>query len=128
MPYMDNGGPEAHTRLVAEGPDVPVLAGAITGLSLILHEFATNAAKYGALTAPAGRVRIVWTIEDGTLLLSWEERGGPRLHGKPDREGFGTVIAHRIVDHQFSGRLTYDWAAEGLAIKLAIPAVRLADI
>jgi two-component system CheB/CheR fusion protein len=116
LPFADPaaGGKD---RVRIEGPDVPVRGAAVTSLALLLHEFATNAAKYGALSAPAGRVR----VEGGALRLVWRERGGPRLAGKPAEEGFGGVLARMTVGSQLGGRMESCWEAEGLTIHLSIP-------
>ena len=72
---------------------------------MVLHEFATNAVKYGALSRPEGFVRIDGQVVDGSLELKWEERNGPHLSGSPDHEGFGGMLAGRIVKGQFEGEL-----------------------
>jgi two-component sensor histidine kinase len=94
-------------------------------LALILHEFTTNAAKYGALSSPSGCIRLAWNQEDGNLLLTWTEMGGPRIENPPKKEGFGSVLARRTVGGQFGGELRYDWLAEGLVIRVCLPLTRL---
>jgi two-component sensor histidine kinase len=100
---------------------VPVRGGAVANLALLLHEFATNAAKYGALSAPAGRVRVACAVEDGALRLVWRERGGPRVEGEPKEEGFGSLLARATAGSQFGGRMSRRWEAAGLTIDLSIP-------
>jgi PAS domain S-box-containing protein len=102
-------------------PDVPVGPNAVTGVAMVLHEFATNAVKYGALSRPEGFVSIDGAVENGVLMLMWEERDGPRLKGPPDHEGFGGTLADRIIRGQFGGELTYAWNLEGLIIRLSMP-------
>lgn len=108
-------------QVAVDGPNVAIGAGAITGLALVLHEFATNAAKYGALSSPRGRVRIDWSVERGELLLTWRERGGPPLNGEPTRKGFGHVLAHRTITGQLGGRISRTWNREGLVVHVSIP-------
>lgn len=103
------------------GPSVSVHGRAVTGLALVLHEMATNAAKYGALSSPNGHVDICWSVRKGELVLIWREIGGPPLSGEPLREGFGTFISQLIVTSQFSGSLSRDWNKDGLTIKMTVP-------
>ena len=76
---------------------------------MALHELATNATKYGALSCPEGRVSVRWIVQDGTLLLDWEESGGPRVL-PPARKGFGSRLLEELIIHDLGGRsnLTYD--------------------
>jgi two-component sensor histidine kinase len=78
-------------------------------LSLALHELATNATKYGALSCPEGHVNVQWSVEAGRLHLHWEEAGGP-LVVRPTREGFGSQLLQGIVAHELGGetKLSYD--------------------
>ena len=82
-------------------------------LGLALHELATNAAKHGALSAPTGAVTIGWTqAQSGEgLVLSWEERGGPRVR-RPRREGFGTVVLKR-TGAALEGETALEFRPEG---------------
>ena len=96
----------------------------MTGLALLLHEFATNAAKYGALASTEGRLSVDWTVVDGELRLTWREAGGPPLDGEPESKGFGSVLTDATVA-QFGGRLSREWRPEGLVIELSIPLERL---
>ena len=108
------------------GPDVPIAGSAVTGLALLLHEFATNAAKYGALASPTGCIHLDWFADGRELALTWKEHGGPAVDGPPQDEGFGSMLARRIVSGQFGGRLSRDWTPEGLTIHLSVPIERLA--
>jgi two-component sensor histidine kinase len=116
----------AADRLRLEGDDAPIGVKAATSLALILHELATNAAKYGALSRQEGRVTIAGLRESGRLLLTWQERGGPPVEGPPARRGFGTVLAERGAIIQLGGSIAHDWAAEGLTLRLEVPLDRLA--
>ena len=78
---------EAQRRVVISGPDVPVSASLATSFALVLHEFATNAAKYGALSTPTGRVDIACAETNDVFSLTWTERGGPRIEVEPTKSG-----------------------------------------
>jgi PAS domain S-box-containing protein len=123
-PYVDwSKEPE---RVLISGPDVPVAGSAVTSLALLLHEFATNAAKYGALAAASGRIRLDWSADDRELAMTWKEDGGPTVEETPHDEGFGSLLARRIVGSQFGGQLSRDWKPEGLTIQLSVPIEQLA--
>lgn len=79
-------------RYKLRGPNVVLTAEVATQLGLVLHELATNAAKYGSLSVSGGCVGIIWTASNGTLRLLWRERGGPPLKGEPAKVGFGTLL------------------------------------
>jgi len=123
-PYVD--WEKERERVSIHGPHVPIGANAVTSLALLLHEFATNAAKYGALTSDSGRLRVTWSSEPDQLVIDWQEHGGPAIDGPPQCEGFGSLLARRIVTGQFRGRLAHDWNPEGLRIHLALPTEQLA--
>lgn len=118
------GDSGARFRIV--GADCEIGPAAATAFALAVHEFATNAVKYGALSEPDGTVEIACRrTEAGLFELVWTERGGPPVAGPPAAEGFGTLLARRSVTTDLDGTLTTDWAPEGLTIRLAIPAERL---
>ena len=114
-----NGG-----SVAANGPDVQLTGSAVTSFALLLHEFATNACKYGALLRDGGCVNVDWSTVNGELVLVWNERGGPLLDGKPQREGFGSVLSQAMVK-QVGGQISRDWKPEGLSIRLLVPLERL---
>jgi PAS domain S-box-containing protein len=112
-------------RLGFEVEDVPLLPALAQGLALALHELATNAAKYGALSAPGGRVRLTaGEVVDGggdrELYLVWREEGGPSVE-RPATRGFGTTLLERALAHQHGGRVELDWRAEGLSCAIRMP-------
>jgi PAS domain S-box-containing protein len=111
--------------MTASGPEVPIGAKTASNFALLLYEFATNAAKYGALSSTAGRVSVEWAVESGELRLVWRERGGPTLPHAPDFKGFGSRFSESIVA-DFRGRILRDWAREGLTIRLSMPVETLA--
>jgi two-component sensor histidine kinase len=114
-------------RLQMEGPSVPVGASAVTNLSLVLHELATNAAKYGALASEGGRLRIAWRVEGEEVHLDWTETGGPPVAGPPPAEGFGGQLARRSLSGQFGGGLRQEWRPEGLQLRMTLAVERLAS-
>jgi PAS domain S-box-containing protein len=124
LPYL-NRDPAAAERIVIAGPDVMVGRTAATNLALLIHEFATNAAKYGALSTSGGRVDVTWRIEDGRVALTWREHGGPPVPGEPATEGFGSLLARTAVTSGLGGQVTREWRAEGLAVQLSAPLDRL---
>jgi PAS domain S-box-containing protein len=123
-PYT--AGPNQETgETTISGPDILIGAKAGGSFALLLHEFATNAAKYGALSRAGGRVNVDWSVANGELHLTWTERGGPSLAHAPDFQGFGTRLIDRILADAFGGKIVRDWAREGLAIRLSVPMDRL---
>jgi PAS domain S-box-containing protein len=107
------------------GCDVPIAGGSVSSLALLLHELATNAAKHGALSVPDGRVAIDCDVVDDRLVLVWRERGGRRIEGPPEHEGFGALLSRTIVKGHLHGELTHDWSPEGLTIRLTVPRERI---
>jgi two-component sensor histidine kinase len=80
-------------RVVLSGIDAAVSGVAATSLALLLHEFATNAAKYGALSSAMGTVRVVLVEQDDAIVVSWTESGGPHVTRSVGDEGFGGVLS-----------------------------------
>lgn len=116
-------------RLDLTGPDVLLNATAAQAIGLALHELATNAIKYGALSTPGGRLVISWTIEDRNgdpdwLTITWTEEGGPPV-SVPSRKGFGRVVAEDMVARSLDGFVRTDYAAGGLQWVLSLPPVHL---
>ena len=111
--------------LVIRGADMPIRGQVITSFALMLHELATNAAKYGALSSLEGRVEIDCSLDSEAVVIDWRERGGPRLDGPPPGEGFGGLLIRRVVTGQLAGQVSYEWRAEGLAVRLLVPLEQL---
>ena len=117
---------EVADRVELEGEDFILKAEAVQNLGLILHELATNSVKYGALSVPHGKVRIMWKefVGDGSpdamLKLVWEEKDGPPVH-EPSRTGFGTTIIKRHAAAAFGGQVDVDFRLEGLCWTLVAP-------
>ncbi len=117
----------AAPRAVLEGPAVMLTPAAVQALSMTLHELATNATKYGALSRPAGRVRVSWALDPGMglLRLRWEERGGPAITAPPSRRGFGSRVIEATMASQLGGRTERRWEAEGLVCTIDLPVARV---
>lgn len=106
-------------RIRIAGPDLQIRGPAISSLALLLHEFGTNSAKFGALSTLNGQVEIVGAEHGQTFVLTWTERGGPTIADPPDREGFGATLT-RAVTGQLGGEIARDWRPEGLVIRLSL--------
>jgi two-component system CheB/CheR fusion protein len=124
-PYGDLANSGEDARIAIHGPDVPMGGDGVTSLALVLHELATNAAKYGAFSTPRGHVGVSWSIKHDKLEMLWKEKGGPAVSGAPDREGFGSVLARRSVNGQLDGKLDFDWDASGLIVHISAATERL---
>ena len=108
-PYFEEG----ETRARIKGPQVLLEPNVAQSVAVILHELATNAAKYGSLSLASGRIDLCWSHEpDGRLELRWTETGGPPVH-TPTREGFGGRIIKQMAE-QLKGAARFKWCAEGL--------------
>ncbi|SHI34675.1 PAS domain-containing sensor histidine kinase [Wenxinia saemankumensis] len=100
------------------GPPVMLDAQQVTGLTLSLHELATNAAKHGALTRATGRIRIAWSRDpSGRFELEWKERGGPPV-AEADRQGFGSNLLERVAGSYFGGRSGIALESDGLRFRI----------
>jgi PAS domain S-box-containing protein len=114
--------PFGEGRISLSGPDVHLSAQQALNIALIVHELATNAAKYGALSLPDGRVEASWTFgkpQDGgrPLRLTWTERGGPPVQ-PPGREGFGSRLIDRTASHELGGVARREFTPQGLEAML----------
>jgi len=110
----------APDRLAAAGPSVSLGSASAQAMALAIHELATNAAKYGALSGPAGQVKIVWSFDEEQLRLEWTESGGPRTQA-PRRRGFGLTMIEANIESSLGGTMQIDWLPEGLRCVVAIP-------
>jgi PAS domain S-box-containing protein len=111
----------AETRAHIEGPHLLLEPYAAQTIGVTLHELATNAAKYGALSIPDGRIHVAWSAaENERLILRWTEAGGP-LVAAPTRKGFGTRMIERMIRDQLKGTMHFDWHADGLACEIVLP-------
>jgi PAS domain S-box-containing protein len=115
-PYFRDGDPRAQIDGLPNVLLKPEMAQAV---AMAVHELATNAVKYGALSTASGRVRVQWSMrDDGKLRLSWKESGGPAVKA-PSKEGFGTRAIARLLG-QLDGEVKFDWREEGLTCDIVV--------
>ncbi|WP_241255217.1 CHASE domain-containing protein [Altererythrobacter sp. BO-6] len=117
-PYAGVG---ADAEIVIEGPDIQLSPNDALSLGLAVHELTTNAAKYGALSQPGGKVTAQWEYEGEELVVvRWQERGGPPV--SPERKkGFGTELIQKIVAHELRQPVDLRFEAEGVSCTLRVP-------
>lgn len=110
----------AGDKIRCRGPAVSLQPATAQGLALALHELATNAAKYGALSSPVGKVELEWKLESDALTLRWVEIGGPRI-AEPSSHSFGLKVIAASIERQLEGEVAFDWNPAGLHCRLTIP-------
>ena len=121
-PFDDETG----SRIAIAGPELELKPDAVHSLTLALNELATNAAKYGALSVPEGRVAIAWQLRGGAgtatprFHMSWRESNGPPVT-PPARKGFGHVVISQMVASSLRGEVTLDYAQDGLSWAIDTP-------
>lgn len=108
-------------RAKISGPELALDGRRAHALTLALHELATNAAKYGALSTDTGWIDIAWTVTDGALSFMWREHDGPPVI-PPERRGFGSALISRNLGLAFRGTVDLDFNADGLTCRLVAPA------
>lgn len=113
------------SRVSLDGPPVMLRLEAVQNLSLVLHELATNASKYGALSVPTGTIAISWRIEADRLVFEWREQGGPKV-APPTRRGFGHTIIDRMLAQGLNSEVTLDFPPDGARATLRIPRDQIA--
>jgi len=115
---------DACKRVSLSGPEVELSADLAVPVGMAVHELTTNAAKYGALAVPEGRVEVTWDISeasgDRVLTLRWTERHGPPVE-KPSRTGFGSKLIQQVLMHQCKAALRFDFDRDGLTFFLELP-------
>jgi PAS domain S-box-containing protein len=117
-PYSEQDKP----RVRIDGPQVLLEPNAAQAVAVTLHELATNAAKYGALSAPEGQIELHWShAAEGQLILRWTEKGGPAAR-VPEHKGFGSRLIERTVD-QLKGNVCFDWGPKGLICEITFQAL-----
>ncbi|WP_426035278.1 sensor histidine kinase [Cypionkella sp. TWP1-2-1b2] len=116
-PYlaMDDG------RIAISGEDMSVDDAAATPFALILHELATNARKYGALSTEVGKVAISSSCEGGECRVLWAETDGPDVAGKPVTTGFGTKLMLASAQSHLNGQIEWQWNSEGVVVSVTCP-------
>jgi len=115
-PYRANG----NERVSTSGPVILLPPATAQTIALALHELATNAAKYGALSNEPGHVELTWRIDTGKLEIFWIESGGPKISA-PTRRGYGSRAIVAGIERQLGGVVNFDWRATGLRCTLSVP-------
>jgi two-component system CheB/CheR fusion protein len=124
-PFLDR----ADARLVLSGPTLDLKPNGAQDLGIVLHELATNASKYGALTAPTGRILVEWRVviapdAEALFHMSWKEEQGPSVVA-PTRAGFGGQVIRQVMTKAHNANIAVDYAPEGLAWRLEMEAQRI---
>lgn len=103
------------------GPHTELAPNDALSLGLAIHELSTNAAKFGSLSVPGGRVTVRWSqVSDRLAKIEWIESGGPEV-AKPQRRGFGTDLIEKIVAHELRHPVELDFCPEGVRCALLVP-------
>jgi PAS domain S-box-containing protein len=109
------------SRIAVHGSKLRLKAASAQAIGLALHELATNAGKYGALSTDTGRVDVCWGSDGDTFTMSWTEREGPPVF-VPKRRGFGTIVMETMAERSVDGKVDLDYAPSGLTWRLTCPA------
>ncbi len=116
---FDTGG-----AITADGPRLRLNPRAALSIALVIHELGTNAAKYGALSLPEGRIALTWerdrSGEEPTITLRWQEMGGPEV-SPPHRRGFGSMLIENSIAYELEGRAQIDYRRDGLVCVITMP-------
>lgn len=112
--------PFGHERFSLSGSEVKLKPQQGLSLGMVIHELATNAAKYGALRDPGGRVEIEWDVEDDRLGLQWREIDGPPVE-KPGDDGFGLSLVHGEIEYRLGGKAETKFNPSGLEVRISFP-------
>ncbi len=120
LPFLASDPGAMGSRATLIGPPVMLEAGSTQALCMALHELATNAVKYGALSQPSGLIAVTWRLGEGRLRLTWRETGGPPT-AAPTRRGFGSRVIEQTIQGQLGGTLERWWTQEGLVVELSVP-------
>jgi len=120
----------AQKNIRLDGPKIVLNAAATQALSMVFHELATNAVKYGALSAPTGRVKASWQRtaagqeNEEALVLQWTEQGGPEVKA-PQRTGYGTTLIRKLLTFEFGGTVELQYLPDGLKCEISLPLERV---
>lgn len=115
----------AEERIRIDAPELLVGERSITTLALVVHELATNAVKYGALSSAAGSLDISCSVDAGHVVLIWTETGGPPVQKEQGAPGFGSKLVTKCITDQLGGRIGFEWPSEGLIATLRVSRMRL---
>jgi len=123
-PYDERG---ATVRIRVSVPKMNVGETSSTALALVIHELATNSAKYGALSLASGTLDVSCNANDDEVVVTWTERGGPPIAAPGRLEGFGSKLVRRSMSTQLGGDIAFDWSEEGVVVTLRMSKDRLAN-
>lgn len=115
-PYQSEGG----DRVVIECDAIKIDDRGATPLALVVHELATNSAKYGALSSEAGKIAIAARLDDDMVAITWTETGGPKVAGEPEESGFGSELATISIVNQLDGTIEKEWRETGLVVRIEV--------
>lgn len=122
-PYMD----ETDNHVELRGPEISLAPNDALSLGLAIHELATNAAKYGALSVPGGRIFVTWHMPRADVAeVHWREEGGPSVKA-PTKRGFGRDLIEKIVAHELQSQVELEFKPEGVECRLQVPVRRLSE-
>lgn len=124
-PYKSDDG----ANILIDGPSIILEPATAQSVTLIVHELSTNAAKYGCLSADAGRLEVQWNVKnvphgEDVLSLCWRERGGPPVV-PPKKEGFGTTVIGVFGQERSGSSVDFAWKTDGLIVNIVMPLATL---
>ncbi|MDM6802362.1 HWE histidine kinase domain-containing protein, partial [Escherichia coli] len=115
---------KATGRIRLNGPEVELRPDLALSVGMVIHEMATNAAKYGALAQSSGRLQVRWSVREAhggkNLVLIWREMGGPPV-SEPRHRGFGTKLIERMIGNSDGAGFAFDFKPTGLEFSLTLP-------
>jgi two-component sensor histidine kinase len=124
--FTDSAGGSGTPSVRLDGAPQMLAPELSQAIAMVVHELATNAAKYGALSRPGGVATVAWRVQDGgdpMLELDWTEAGGPPVT-EPAEKGFGSALIQTVVTGQLRGELDVDWRPAGLEVRIRVPLSR----
>jgi two-component sensor histidine kinase len=121
-PYDEEG---ASVRIRISVPKMNVGEQSSTTLALVIHELATNSAKYGSLSVASGTLDVSSNAQDDEVIIVWTERGGPPIIAPTRLDGFGSKLVHRSMAAQLGGTIAFDWSEEGVVATLRMSKDRI---
>jgi two-component sensor histidine kinase len=122
-PYDEKG---ASVRIRVSVPKMNVGETSSTTLALVIHELATNSAKYGALSIASGTLDVSCNANNDDVAVVWTERGGPPVMAPVKLQGFGSKLVQRSMAAQLGGAIAFDWSEEGVVVTLRMSKERIA--
>jgi two-component sensor histidine kinase len=109
------------SRILMQGPPISLNSAAAQAIGMAVHELATNAVKYGALSTPDGKVRLIWrgsaSADNAEFVIQWQEEGGPAV-SPPSRQGFGQTVLVDMPEHQLEAHISLTFPPTGVVWRL----------